>query len=76
MGFLGFFGWVFLGGFFWVGFLLPTLPPVPQAPAHPAGSRSHPPGQRGSSPPSYTQPKSIYSTATKRSITLRNRHLT
>ncbi len=27
VGFLGgFFGWVFLGGFFWVGFLLPTLP--------------------------------------------------
>jgi hypothetical protein len=23
--FLGFFGWVFLGGFFWVGFLMPTL---------------------------------------------------
>jgi hypothetical protein len=23
--FLGFFRWVFLGGFFWLGFLLPTL---------------------------------------------------
>ncbi len=23
---MGFFRWVFLGGFFWVGFLLPTLP--------------------------------------------------
>ncbi len=22
---MGFFGWVFLGGFFWVGFLMPTL---------------------------------------------------
>ncbi len=26
MGFFRWFFWVFLGGFFWVGFLMPTLP--------------------------------------------------
>jgi hypothetical protein len=29
--FVGFFRWVFLGGFFWVSFLLPTLPWLPPA---------------------------------------------
>ncbi len=35
---MGFFGWFFLGGFFWVGFLMPTLPDSGWAPRWPCSS--------------------------------------